>query len=194
MLYPYCKYGMDANTLKELIKRVAVIKDRKPAQGVDTRIKRNMEWVTEIDPATGEEIEVERPIPVDNPTLGFDLVEIKHQSKPCELKCGQSIKNQVIERRFCEGPEPHWRTRCKNCGAYVHPSGVGFIEGAHSVAAEYIKWFNYLNGVAKSKGQMPKGQLINEIREKRTRWISEADGTIRLDESVNKQPEKASKE
>lgn len=131
---------MDSKQIKEFIKTVAEIKERKPVRNASHgRVEK--EWVTEIDPATGEEIEVERNVPLENDTLGFDLVKIKPQNKLCELGCGEIVTDQVIEKRLADYPKKHWKTRCKNCQLYLTPDGEGLVKSTE-INAYYIKWFN----------------------------------------------------
>ena len=132
------KYRMDKHILKEWIKTVAEIKDIKPSRSPQhTRLA--VEILTEVD-ELGEEHTIVREV-TENPTLGFQLVKIKDQHKLCEIGCGDIVTNQVVEKRLCFNPEKHWRTRCATCGKYISPGGQGFIEGAHLVASEFIKYF-----------------------------------------------------
>jgi hypothetical protein len=133
---------MDKQEFRRRLEEIAVIKDKKPAR-TPSQPRWAKEIVTEIDELTGEEIEVEREI-TDNPTLGLELIKIRDRTQACELGCPDTVTNQVIERRFCTSPRPHWRTRCQNCGCYVSPDGIGFVDGSHAINAVYIKYFNNL--------------------------------------------------
>lgn len=125
------------------LEKVAVIQKIKPKTNPPLS-KRVAKIEVELD-EFGEPIETEEAInPKDNPTLGYELVSIKPIMRACELGCGDTIANQVVEKRFCHGPEPHWRTRCRNCGYFVSPDGKYFVDGAHAIAAEYVKYFNKL--------------------------------------------------
>ena len=144
VIWIHLKYEMDQNKLKELIKAVAVIKDRKPKKLPSHRPA--IEYITQTDDG-GEEFQM--PVEVtENPTLGFDLVKIKPISRLCELGCGDVVDNQVIERRFCSAPDKHWRTRCQSCGCYLSPDGKGFIDGAHTIYNAYVRYFNEIKGVS----------------------------------------------
>lgn len=133
---------MDKNEFRRRLEEVAVIKEKKPV-----RTPQHHRWakevVIEIDELTGEEIEVEREIN-DNPTLGVEVVKIKDITKLCELGCGDIVTNQVVERRLCESPVPHWRVRCRACGCYVSPDGQGFIENSQAVNNAFVKHFNQI--------------------------------------------------
>ena len=130
-----CKYDMDKNTLKELIKQVADIQELTPKKdpkirlddGVDEEVRVGNEWV-----------EINSKI---NPTLGFKFIKLKEQPRLCQLGCGEVVVNQVVERRLAHTPQKHWRTRCQTCGCYVSPDGVGFIDGGHKIAAAYLRYF-----------------------------------------------------
>lgn len=129
---------MDKNEFRTRLEQVAIIKDRKPAKTAQHN-RRATEIVVEYD-EDGNEIEIEREI-TENPTLGFELVKVKEKNAICELGCGDIVTNQVVEKRYCETPKPHWRTKCNNCGCFVSPDGIGFIEGGHAVQAAYMKFF-----------------------------------------------------
>lgn len=72
----------------------------------------------------GERIELERTF---NPTLGIKFIRLKPRMHICEIGCGNIIDRQVIEKSYSTYPSPHWRTKCKSCGKYQHPSGEGLI-------------------------------------------------------------------
>lgn len=72
---------------------------------------------------------------------GYEIVKLKDNYKPCELDCGQVIKNQRVERQRMFYPEPHWRIKCRNCQQCIHPSGKGFCR-QNSFQAEFIKILN----------------------------------------------------
>lgn len=165
---------MDYETLKRFIQSVAEIREKKPKGSPSLEI-------VDYD-EDGEPIYEVVDSLKDNDTFGYEIVKIKQIKKLCDLGCGDVVANQVIEKRFCEGPEPHWRTRCQTCGAYKHPSGQGFIEGAHQVAAEYVKWFNYLNSKSKTKDKIPVGtNKSNAIKStKNTHWVKHPDGRVEI--------------
>ena len=131
---------MDNNILKQWIESVAEIKELKPVKST-SHPRLAVEVFTEVD-EDGEEQTIVREVN-ENPTLGFKLVRLRDQHRLCEIGCGDIVTNQVIEKRLCFSPEKHWRTRCATCGNYVSPDGKGFIEGGHTVAAAFVKWFNY---------------------------------------------------
>jgi hypothetical protein len=73
----------------------------------------------------GEVIELERTF---NPTLGIKFIRLKPRMEICEIGCGNIIDRQVLEKNYTTYPVPHWRTKCRTCGKYQHPSGDGLIE------------------------------------------------------------------
>jgi hypothetical protein len=132
----YCKYGMDKNKLKEFIESVAEIQVKVPKKEPGIR-------------QSDEDVDIVRVgnewLPINaksNPTLGFKFIKLKDTTRECQLGCGDQVINQVVERRLAMTPVKHWRTRCNNCGCYVSPDGIGFIEGGHQVAAAYMRYFN----------------------------------------------------
>lgn len=158
---------MDKNEYKRRLEEFAVVKEKKPAKS-PTHNRLAKEVVIEVDPETGEEIEVEREI-TENPTLGFE-VKIKDRIALCELGCGEVVTNQIIEKRLHDYPEKHWRTRCKNCDCYESPDGVGFIKGgtsAHSAWIRYLKHPEAFKDNPNPKFEPVKGQvLIEEVATK----------------------------
>jgi len=80
-----------------------------------------------------------------NPTAGFELVKLKDRITECELGCGESVKNQVIERRLVFTPKIHWRIHCKNCHKFLHPDGVTLVSGAHKIQSISLAYFNDQN-------------------------------------------------
>lgn len=130
---------MDKNEYKKRLEELAVIKERKPAKSAQHN-RFAKEIITEIDEETGEEYEIEVEIK-DNPTLGFDLVKIKDRIALCELGCGEVVSNQIVEKRYCEFPVKHWRTKCKNCDCFVSPDGRGFIKGGAQIQNAYNRFF-----------------------------------------------------
>jgi hypothetical protein len=167
---------MDAQQLKELIKQVAEIKERKPT--VNPSIRPAMETVIEID-EDGEEIEVERRIE-ENPTLGFELIKIKPVERMCQLGCGDIVADQVIERRFAEFPKAHWKTRCKNCGCYLTPDGLGFVDNSSTIQQMYIKHFRDQDAVSKVNPQNPNIETKIYAKDKDSRWSVDSQGNITL--------------
>jgi hypothetical protein len=127
------------------LNQVAVLQKIKPKTNPPMS-KRVAKPIVEQD--TDSDEDQEEPLelfgPDDNPTLGYELVKLKEVLRACDLGCGDSVSGQVVEKRFCTGPEPHWRTRCRTCGYYVSPDGKYFVDGAHAIAAEYVKYFNKL--------------------------------------------------
>jgi len=129
---------MDPKELRQKLEQVAELKDRKPLRSANHRPA--IEYITEVD-EDGEEYQI--PVEIkDNPTLGYELVKVKEQHRLCELGCGEVVTNQIIELRFVRTPQPHWRTRCRNCDCYVSPDGKGFIKGSHTVQNAYGRYFN----------------------------------------------------
>ena len=175
---------MDKNTLKELVAQVAEIKDEKPTRTASSgRLLK--EWVTEIDPITGEEFEVEREIPLTNDTLGWEIVKLKPQSRLCELGCGDMVEDQVVERRFAETPKPHWRTRCRNCGCYVTPDGQGFVDNSHGIQQLYFQHFaqGVVRKVVQIKQMDTQASEIKEYhKEPNPKWTTDADGAVKYQE------------
>lgn len=170
---------MDKKEFRKIIEQMAVVKDMSLPPG--PRAKR----VTRIEvDEFGEEIEITEVENQANPTLGFELVKLKDQIALCELGCGDVVTNQLVERRICSGPKPHWRTQCKTCGCYLSPDGEYFVRGAHAIAAEYVKWFNasgYKKKMPKPKEKVvmqPKPPKEANVIEKKGSWIADADGNI----------------
>lgn len=136
----FLKYGMDKNKFNQWVRAVAVVQDIKPK--VDggnpnyevLEVRQNDEW-----------LELERKT---NPTLGFKFVKIKDQARPCELAshgCKDFPINQIIEKRFVTTPEPHWRTRCANCGHYKHPGEQLLIASSGEMISVSNRYFNKVN-------------------------------------------------
>jgi len=171
---------MDKEKFKQLVKSVAEIKEEKPTRTASSgRLLK--EWVTETDPATGEEYQVEREIPLVNSTLGFTLVKLKPVPRLCELGCGDIVCDQVVERRFGETPKPHWKTRCKNCGCYLTPDGEGFVEGGHAIQSLYHRHFTAAVKSVIKQSTPQEGEIVvyEENQNKRKlNWVVAADGTI----------------
>ena len=133
------KYGMDKNKFNEYIRQVADVQDIKPKQANPTdaesiTVKYGNEWV-ELEPKI-------------NPTLGFKFIKLKDQARPCELAshgCKNFPVNQVIEKRFVNTPEPHWRTRCASCGHYKHPGELSLVGSSGEMISVSTRFFNYQN-------------------------------------------------
>jgi len=145
---------MDPNELRQRLEQVAELKDRKPIKTASHRPA--IEYITEVD-EDGEEYQIAVEIK-DNPTLGYELVKVKDQHKLCELGCGDIVANQITERRFVRTPQPHWRTRCKNCDHYVSPDGKGFIKGSHAVQNAFGRYFNSTKTIPKDE-PLPPGTV-----------------------------------
>jgi hypothetical protein len=171
---------MDNKTLKELVAQVAEIKEQKPTRTASSgRLPK--EWVTETDPATGEEFKVEREIPLTNDSLGWEIVKLKPQPKLCELGCGDIVCGQVVERRFAETPKPHWRTRCRNCGCYLTPDGEGFVEGGHAIQSLYHRHFTAAVKLVAKQGTPEEVEIVvyeQNQNERKVNWVVDAQGTI----------------
>lgn len=75
-------------------------------------------------------------------TIEYKSIKLKPQIKNCALGCGKVVKNQIIEKRLCEHPVTHWRTRCSHCSSYVSPDGESFIKGGYLVQTEFLKHFS----------------------------------------------------
>lgn len=126
---------MDKKKLKEFIKEVAEIEELKPKKDRAVRLDDDALDVVKVD---NEWVEITAK---SNPTLGFKFKKLKDKNATCELGCGDIVTNQLIEKRLSHTPMPHWRTRCNNCGHYVSPDGVGFIQGAHEIQSAYVRFF-----------------------------------------------------
>jgi hypothetical protein len=172
---------MDPKQLRQHIEAVAIIKDKKPTGSPSIRPAK--EIVIEID-EDGDEVEVEVVVQ-SNPTLGYEFVKLKPIKKDCELGCGQVVDNQIIEKRLAFTPQKHWRTKCKTCGYFVHPTGLGFVETAHQIQAEYFKWFNKGCPEVLASEVMVKTPHSTKTRTKTSSWQQQPDGTIILVENDN---------
>lgn len=127
---------MDKKQFKEFIESVAEIKELKPTKTPNLRLDNDAEDVCR----SGDEwLEITAQ---NNPTLGFKFLKLKDKQALCQLGCGDVVSNQIIEKRLCETPKRHWRTKCNSCGCFVSPDGVGFIEGGHAIQAAYMRHFN----------------------------------------------------
>ena len=115
---------MDPKEFRQRLETIAELKDCKPARNSGERI--NLE-VTEVT-LNGELVEIDQEF---NPTLGFELVKLKDSVKICELGCGKVVVNQKIEQRYYVNPEPHWKTKCTNCGCFLSPDGKEFIKNSN---------------------------------------------------------------
>lgn len=125
-----------------------------------------------------------------NPSLGIKIKKLKEVQRACDLGCGKTVPNQVIEIRKCETPYTHWRTRCHACSAFVAPDGEGFIEGGHQIQSAYVK--HYYNNEKELKAkQKPKSKPTDYEKEfdctysrahstKNTRWVTDSEGNITL--------------
>lgn len=128
---------MDKEEFRKRLEEVAVLQDVKPARTASTgRLPK--EVVVEVD-EYGEEVEVERTIPLENDTLGFKMVKVKPIAKICDLGCGKIVEDQVIEQRLSIYPTPHWRTRCVKCNAWLAPNGVDIIHGSPAAQSAFVK-------------------------------------------------------
>jgi hypothetical protein len=146
---------MDKNKLKEFITSVAEVEELKPVTMGD----KPPDEATEVF-WQGEWIEVDRHI---NPTLGFKFIRLKEINRTCALDCGNIVTDQIIEKRHCLTPKPHWRTRCNICGKFLSPDGKELIAGGHAIQSAYIKYFNIKNIRVKSKPiiTLPTSEAIN---------------------------------
>jgi len=75
-----------------------------------------------------------------NPTLGI-VVKFKDRLALCNLGCGQTIINQVINSAWYAKPYPHWRQKCSVCKKLLHPSGKGLIASSKQAYNSYLDWF-----------------------------------------------------
>ena len=126
---------MDKNKFKELLEQVAEVETVVPRftkSQVDLDeedlavVKTNGQWVKlDLD---------------HNPTLGFKMIKLKDQLRPCALSCGDVVMNQVVEKRHYKHPEPHWRTYCKACNKYLSPDAKEFIAGGFAVNYAFEKY------------------------------------------------------
>lgn len=125
---------MDPKEYRLRLEQLCELRDNKPARNAGERVNDESTEVV-ID---GHKVVIDQK---HNPTLGFDLVKLKSQYKICELGCGQIVENQKIERRLCQIPQRHWRTRCSSCGCFVSPDGLTMIKGGAKIAAAYLNYF-----------------------------------------------------
>jgi len=127
---------MENNELKQFVESVAEIKTITPKR------EGSVIGEPEIVIRNGKVIELGDD---ENPTLGFKLIKLKDQIKACELGCGQTVKNQIIEKRMAFHPEAHWRTYCKQCKGYLHPDGVTIVKGGHRIQSIFLDYFKKKN-------------------------------------------------
>jgi hypothetical protein len=184
---------MNKDEYRRRLEELAIIKDIKPVKTA-MHNRRAIESVTEYD-EDGEPYEVFKEV-TENPTLGFELVKIKDRIDSCELGCGVIATNQVIEKRFCSHPVPHWRTRCANCQKYVSPDGKQFINGGAQIVREFVKFFKQQGiDIPNEKTNPIIGEQVqpvldmqmhnsvveyNDGVERRPKWIIGSDNTITL--------------
>lgn len=128
---------MNKKEFREKLEQLAVIQDRQLRDAPVTGKKR----IVQIEDEFGELIEIEEFEPRENKTLGFELVQIKHQPRLCELGCGNIVEGQVIQTHFSTHPAPHKRIKCLKCNKYQHPSGQCMIPNGYSTAAVYNCWY-----------------------------------------------------
>lgn len=130
---------MEKNEYRKRIEELAIVRDRKPVKTAQhNRIAKKT--IVEIDPDTGEEIEVQREV-FENPTLGFELIKIKDRHAPCMLGCGDVVTNQIIEHKVYQFPTPHWRTSCVNCNCVLSPDGQGFLKSGAISQNAFVSYF-----------------------------------------------------
>lgn len=169
---------MDKKKFKDFLNEVAVIKDEKPTT-TGYRLDENSGGEVRYN---GEWVEVGRHA---NPTLGFKFVKLKEKMQACELGCGEIVSNQIVEKRFCESPRAHWRTRCSNCGCFVSPDGEGFISGGAQIHNAYVSWFR--------TGTVPQQKTIavndeddikitSYSKDRPSRWSVDSSGNITKNE------------
>ena len=125
---------MDKDEFRKRVEELAVIKDKTLKPLNPARAKKR---IVQIEDEFGDLIEVEEVEPRENKTLGFELIDIKHQPKVCELGCGKIVEGQVIQTHFSQWPVNHRRVKCLICNKYQHPSGEGLIANGHSTSAVY---------------------------------------------------------
>jgi len=133
---------MDSKEFKLRLAQVAVIKDIKPTSL--QHIKKQFEMQFELD-SEGNEIVIQVPIAIENPTLGVELVKVKTITKLCEMGCGRIVDNQKIEKRFASEPKPHWKTKCVNCGCYLAPDGETLLDGSNAAQAAFRSFLTTKN-------------------------------------------------
>jgi hypothetical protein len=162
---------MDKQTLINLIKEVAEVKELKPVTSPTMRLDDSHQ----NDVRVGDEwVHINKDA---NPTLGIKIVKLKPVHRLCELGCGDIVPNQLIEKRLCHTPETHWRTRCDTCGCFVSPDGQGFIEGGHQIQAAYMRYFR---GERLLETKVTEDCEIKEYSPDRQRkWISDAEGKFK---------------
>ena len=81
---------MDKKEFRAKLDELAVIKDIQPIKLTGRPKKR----IVQMEDDFGEmvEMEVEDIEPTTNPTLGIQLVEVKHPPRFCELGCGRMVE------------------------------------------------------------------------------------------------------
>lgn len=76
--------------------------------------------------------------PVLNETMPLDLLEVKHELKPCE-DCSQAVINRHINIRRYQVPQAHWRQQCSECSKYKDPVSGEFTLNQYEIAAHYAE-------------------------------------------------------
>ena len=167
---------MDKQEYQRKLSELAEIKKPKPKTTPGIRL----DDTDQNDVRNGEEwILVNKQ---QNDTLPIELVKTKDIIRSCELGCGEIVTNQVVEKRMCWTPKAHWRTKCVNCGCFVSPDGLGFIEGGHAIQAAYMRYFNGLKqGPTVIEHPTRPDEEIRDYSEGRpSRWTTDANGNIVL--------------
>lgn len=127
---------MDKKKFKEFLTSVAEVAEVKPTKNPSIRQSDDFDDLVRFE---NNMINISFE---DNPTLGFKLVKLKENIKPCELGCGDIVTDQKIEKRLSITPRPHWKTKCMNCGCYVSPDKKGFIHGSVAAQAAFNAFLN----------------------------------------------------
>lgn len=166
---------MDKQEFKRQLEQVAEIKVPKPKTSPGIRL----DETHQNDVRVGDEwILVNKE---QNDTLPFEFIKAKDRIASCELGCGDIVTNQVIEKRYCQSPVGHWRTRCGNCQCFVSPDGLGFIEGGHAVQAAYIKFFREKGIVDKAEPRVIEqgdSKTTHYARSKPGKWQDDGKGNL----------------
>ena len=168
---------MDKKTFVDFIESVAEVKHLKPATSPTMRL----DDTHQNDVKVGEEwIHINKD---SNPTLGVKIVKLKDKHRLCELGCGDIVPNQLVEKKLCHTPKPHWRTRCETCGCFVSPDGVGFIKGHGGIQAAYNQHFKALKIYpVKESPTNADNEITSYERSKPSKWVTDEHGNIRLRE------------
>lgn len=74
--------------------------------------------------------------PVLNETMPLDLLEVKHELKPCE-DCNQVVIDRVLHIKRYQNPFTHWKQYCTSCTKYKHPVSGEYCLDQYEIAKYY---------------------------------------------------------